>query len=179
MCIAEDATHGDVDVVVAVDDVHTRYVGCQHLLQVTSATVVNHLLSDKRGGHWHLCQTLCLTGGCGDGSSHASLDVVYYIGKGKRIAGRWCVVWVLLKHLCGILLGMLHVETCQITEGYKTECILAQIAMKVCKVFQQCITCLFNTAYAVVALCLCKQLTHSRLALFRLLSTDYTGAESK
>ena len=56
--VAVDATHGDVDAVVAVDEVHARYIGRQNLLQVTPATIVDHLLGDQRGRHRHFIQAL-------------------------------------------------------------------------------------------------------------------------
>ena len=60
LSVAVDTTHGDVDVVVTVNDGHAGDVGRQYLLQVASTTVAYHLLSDKRCWHRHLVQVLGL-----------------------------------------------------------------------------------------------------------------------
>ena len=83
--VAVDAAHGDVDIVVAVDEVHARHIGCQHLLQIASPAGLDHLFCDQRRGHRHLCQRLCLIGGGGDGGCHACLDMVYDLHEGRRV----------------------------------------------------------------------------------------------
>ena len=79
------ATHGNVDIIVAVDEVHAWHIGCQHLLQVTGTASLNHLCRDERRRHRHLCQTLCLIGRRDDGWSHACLDMVHNFYEGRRV----------------------------------------------------------------------------------------------
>ena len=52
--ITVDAAHGDVDIIVTVDEVHARHVGCQHFLQVTGTAGLDHLGCDERGRYRHL-----------------------------------------------------------------------------------------------------------------------------
>ena len=56
LTIAVYASHGNVDIVITVNDVHSRHVGSQHLLQVHASAVVYHLLSDECGGHGYLIE---------------------------------------------------------------------------------------------------------------------------
>ena len=59
--IAVNASHGDIDIVVTVDQMHAWHIGCQHFLQVAGAAGLNHLRRDECGRHRYLCQTFCLT----------------------------------------------------------------------------------------------------------------------
>ena len=134
LCVAVDATHGNVDIVIAIDDVHAWYIGSQYFLQIASATIDYHLFCNESRGDRNLSQRLCLTGGGGDGGSQASFDAVHHLDKGGRVAGTRTVVRILLKHQRGVLLSMLRIEAGQITESDETECVLTQIAVKVLKV---------------------------------------------
>ena len=162
---AVDATHGDVDVVVAVDEVHARHIGRQHFLQVTGTAVVNHVSGNERGGHRHLGQRFRLTGGGGNGGSHTGLDTIHHIGKGRRIARRRGIVRILLQQHCGVLLSLLHIETGQIAERNETERVLALIATEGGEMLQQTIAGLFNAAYLVVALSLSVYVAQLRINL--------------
>ena len=165
LSVAIDATHGDVDVVVTVNDVHAWHVGCQHFPQVTRTTIPNHLGSNERSRHRHLGQTLSLTGGGSDSRCHTCLDVVHNIDKLSRVGSRRTVVWILLKHQRGVLLSLLDIETSQIAKGYQVERILPQIARERAEVLQQRVASLVYTTYLVVRLCLSIQLTHFRVVL--------------
>ena len=175
--IAIDAAHSDVDVVVAVDPIHTGDIGRQHFLQVAGSAVVNHLGGDERSGNRCLSQTLRLTGGCGNGGGHTGLDTVHYIGKGRRIARRRSVVGILLKHQRGVLSGLLHIEASQIAECNETEGVLSEIAMEGAEILQQGIAGLFDATYLVVALGLGVYIAHLRVDLgtdgYRLKSEEY------
>ena len=67
LTVAVDAAHGDIDVIVAIDDMHARHIGCQHFLQVAATAVANHLLRNQYGRHRYLVQRLRLAGSCRDG----------------------------------------------------------------------------------------------------------------
>ena len=58
LTITVDASQCDVDIVVAVDDVHTRHIGCEHFLKVLASAVTYHILCDKGGGHRYLSERL-------------------------------------------------------------------------------------------------------------------------
>ena len=54
LSVAIDSTHGDIDVVVTVDDIHARDISCQQFLQIACPRVANHLFSNQCSRHWHL-----------------------------------------------------------------------------------------------------------------------------
>ena len=56
LTITEYASHGNVDIVITVNDVHSRHVGSEHLLQVHASAVSYHLLGDEGGGHRDLIE---------------------------------------------------------------------------------------------------------------------------
>ena len=66
LTIAVDASQCDIDVVVTVDDVHSRHVGSEHFLKVLASTVTYHILCDKGCGHRHLSERLGMTRCCSD-----------------------------------------------------------------------------------------------------------------
>ena len=149
-----DTTHGDIDVVVAVDEIHAWHIGCQHFLQIAGTTVLNHLSGDERGGHGYLGKTLSLTGGSGDGGCHAGLDIVHNVSKLRRVTGRRTVVGILLQHQYSVTLRLLDVVTGQVAKCNETECVLSQIAMKRAKILQQHVASLLYATYLVVTLSL-------------------------
>ena len=165
--VAVDATHGDVDVIITVNQVHAWHVGGQHLLQVAGTAVADHLISNQRGGHRRLSQSLSLTGGGGDGGCHATLDAVHDFHEGSWILRRRRVIWILLQQACDVLLCLWDVVFNQVSEGNQVERILAQITLKVTEVLQQHFPCLFYTPYPIGILCLSIYLAHLRIVLCR------------
>ena len=62
LTITIDTSHSDVNIVIAVDEVHAWHVGSQDFLQVGGSAVMNHLFCDEGGRYWYLTKALCLTG---------------------------------------------------------------------------------------------------------------------
>ena len=60
LTITIDASQRDVDIVVAVDDVHTWHIGCEHFLKVLASTVTYHIFCDEGGGYRYLSECLSM-----------------------------------------------------------------------------------------------------------------------
>ena len=96
LTVAVDTSHGDIDVVVAVDDMHAWDVGCQHLLEIPGPGVAYHLLCYQGGGHWYLHDRLLLAGGRCDRCRHALLYFIDYFNEAWRVFHGGRVVGVFL-----------------------------------------------------------------------------------
>ena len=150
LSVAVDAAHGDVDVVVAVDDVHARHVSGQHLLQIAGAAVLNHLLGDERGGHRYLVELFGLARRGGDGGVATGFDVLHHVDEALWVGGRRAVVGVLVQHQTHVVLGfsiLIESQAAQRQHAVGTD---AQTEGKVVEVASECPLCLFQTAYVVV-----------------------------
>ena len=108
LSITIDTTHGDVDIIVTVDDMHARDVCSQNPLQVLCATVAYHLLCNEGGRHWYLSKCFCLAGGCGNSCRFTRLDIIDHVGKSQWVLGRYTVIGIELQKLSSILLCLLR-----------------------------------------------------------------------
>ena len=150
LSVAVDAAHGDVDVVVAVDDAHAGDVGGQHLLQVACAGVTDHLFGDERGGHGNLAECLCHARCGGDGGCASRLDALNHVDEALWVAGCRAVVRVFVEQLLGIVFRLLVVVESQRAEHEHAVGAETEVDGEVLQVaFQRCL-CILDASDAVV-----------------------------
>ena len=157
---AVDAAHGDVDIIIAIDETDTRHIGGQYLLQVAPAAGGNHLFGDERRGHRHFVETLRDVRGCRDGSCHASLDLVHDISKLWRVLCRHGVVRILFEHHRNIAFRLLDVEVLQIAESYQSQRTLPEVAVEGFEMLQEDAASLLGAPNPIVVLCLVVHIAH-------------------
>ena len=130
LSVAVDTTHGDVDVVVTVNDGHAGDVGRQYLLQVASTTVAYHLLSDKRCWHRHLVQVLSLIRGGGDGRGVKAVDLHHHINESLGVAYGWGVIAILVEQQLYITFRSLRFVEAEAAQGQQSVPTLFQTSME-------------------------------------------------
>ena len=154
LSVAVDAAHGDVDVVVAVHDVHARHIGFQYFLKIPGARVADHLFGDQRGGHRYLTEGFLLTGGSGEGGGAPFLDLLHNLCESHRILGRDGVIRRFCQQHPSIALGFLGVVISQIAERHQPVSTFANVALEIREMLFQQVSCFFETANIIIFLSL-------------------------
>ena len=149
---AEDAAHGDVDVVVAVHDAHPRHVGGEHFLQVACAAVAYHLLGDERRGHGHLALFLLMARCRGDGALAAPADALHHVDEPLRVTDSGAIVWIFAQQQPYIFLCPFLVVKIQGAERQQTVSTLPQTAREALQIVVENLLCLLNPADIVACL---------------------------